>query len=362
VRKCLAKHPDARWDSAHDVADELRWVAQTSSASSPAISGIQPRRRRAPRLALLVAGGLLLIAAGAGLMWLLRPPAPRVSLVRPSLDVRPAEELNAGGLFPGYVRTPGGSRTALAWSPDGQALVFVGRRRGVQQLYVRRLDGTEARPLPNTEGAQVPAVSADGQWVAFWAAGAIRKVPLGGGPVMDLASGLARPPKGLAWSPGGRLFFGRDDGRIWAIPPDGAPAAVTTVGEAEVGHTLPWPLPGGQALLYTVRKRNYSWGDEEVVAQTLATGQRTVLLRDAADARYLPSGHLVFLRRGQLFAVPFDAERLEKRGPEVPVLDMVAQSLTAGNNHDVTGAGQFAVAATGTLAWVSGPEIGRAHV
>jgi len=357
VTKCLAKSPEERWDGAHDVADELRWVAQTSGASSPAMSVARTRRLRGRGMAAAIVGGLAMALAGAGLMWLLRPSAPRPPLARLSLDVRPAEELNAGGNFPSAVRTPGGSRTALAWSPDGQTLVFVGRRGGVQQLYVRRLDGAEARPLPNTEGAQALAVSADGRWVAFWAAPAIRKVPLGGGPVMDLAPGLARPPKGLAWSPGGQLFFGRDDGRIWVIPPEGAPAAVTTVGEAEVGHTLPWPLPGGQALLYTVRKRNYSWGDEEVVAQTLATGQRTVLLRDAADARYLPSGHLVFLRRGQLLAVPFDAERLEKRGPEVPVLDMVAQSLTAGNNHDVTGAGQFAVAATGTLAWVPGPVV-----
>ncbi len=357
AKKCLAKQPDDRWDTAHDVADELRWILQTSGASSPAVLGVQPGRRRGLRMVLTVAGVLAAAVAGAVVMWLLRAPAPRAFVARPSVDVRPAEELNAGGWFPSAVRTPGGSRTALAWSPDGQALVFVGRRGGVQQLYVRRLDGTEARPLPNTEGAQALAVSADGRWVAFWAAAAIRKVPLGGGPVMDLASGLARPPKGLAWSPGGQLFFGRDDGRIWAIPPEGVPAAVSALGEAEVGHTLPWPLPGGQAFLYTVRRRNYSWGDEEVVAQTLATGQRTVLLRDAADARYLPSGHLVFLRRGQLFAMPFDAERLEKRGPEVPVLDTVAQSLTAGNHYDVTGAGQFAVAATGALAWVPGPVV-----
>jgi serine/threonine-protein kinase len=355
VRKCLAKHRDDRWDTAHDVADELRWVAQTSGAG--ALTAVQPRRRRGLRLAVMAAAGLLLLAAGAGLMRLLRPQPPPPSVARVSLDVRPAEELNASGNFPSAVRTPGGSRTALAWSPDGQALVFVGRRGGVQQLYVRRLDGNEARPLPNTEGAQALAVSTDGRWVAFWAAPAIRKVPLAGGPVMDLVSALARPPKGLAWSPGGQLFFGRDDGRIWVIPPEGAPAAVTTLGEAEVGHTLPWPLPGGRALLYTVRKRNYSWGDEEVVAQTLATGQRKVLLHDAADARYMPSGHLVFLRRGQLFAVPFDTERLETLGPDVPVLDAVAQSLTAGNNHDVTGAGQFAVAATGALAWVPGPVV-----
>jgi eukaryotic-like serine/threonine-protein kinase len=353
VRQCLAKAPDDRPDTAHDLASELRWIRETSGIG--VLTGVHPRRGRSLRTALVVGGVVAAAMAGAGVMWLLRAPAPRASVARPSLDVRPAEELNAGGRY--SVTTPGGTRTALAWSPDGHALIFVGRRGGVQQLYVRRLDGTEASPLPNTEGAQVPAVSADGQSVAFWAAGAIRRVLLGGGPVMDLASGLTIPPTGLAWSPGGQLFFGRDDGRIWMIPPGGAPAAVTTPGEAEVGHTLPWPLPGGRAILYTVRKRNFSWGDEEVVAHTLATGQRTVLLRDATDARYVPSGHLVFLRRGQLFAVPFDAERLETRGPVVPVLDAVAQALTAGHPSDVTGAGQFAVAATGTLAWVSSPVV-----
>jgi serine/threonine-protein kinase len=354
VRQCLAKSPDDRPDTAHDLANQLRWMRDPSGTGG--LTPVQPRRRRELRMALVAVGGLLLFAAGTGVMWLLRAPAPRAAVARPSVDVGPAEELNAGGVFINSP-TPGGSCTALAWSPDGQALVFVGRRGGVQQLYVRRLDSTEARPLPNTEGAKVLAVSPDGQWVAFRAAGRIRKVPFGGGPGMDLASVASFRPNGLAWGPDGRLFFGGDDGRIWAIPSDKAPAAVTTLGEAEVGHTLPWPLPGGKALLYTVRKRQWSWGDEEVVAQTLATGQRQVLLRDAADARYVPSGHLVFLRRGQLFAVPFDVERLETRGPEVPVLDTVVQALTGGNNFDITGAGQFAVATTGTLAWVPGPVV-----
>jgi serine/threonine-protein kinase len=288
-------------------------------------------------------------------MWLLRPPPPRVSVARMSLDVRPAEALNAGGVSATFLPTAGGSRTALTWTPDGQALVFVGRRGGVQQLYVRRLDAAEARPLAGTEDAQVPAVSPDGQWVAFWAGGAIRKVPLGGGPVMDLASRLALPPWGLVWDARGRVFFGTQLGPIWQIPPGGVAAAVTTVGDAELAHGQPWVLPGERVLLYTVHKRQWTWGDEEIVAYTLASGERKVLLRDAADARYLPTGHLVFLRRGVLYAVPFDVERLETRGPEVPVLDAVSQALTAGDENDTTGAGQFAVAATGTLAWLAGP-------
>ena len=174
---------------------------------------------------------------------------------------------------------------------------------------------------------------------------------------MDLAAGVTEPPRGMAWDDGGGLLFGRDDDRIWQIPPSGVPAAVTTLGEAEVGHVLPCPLPGGRTLLYTARKRGWSWSDEEIVAHTTTTGARTVLLQDAADARYLPSGHLVFLRRGTLFAVPFDAGRLEVQGPAVAMLDTVVQALTSGNSSDVTGAGQFAVAPTGALAWIRGPVI-----
>jgi serine/threonine-protein kinase len=354
VTKCLAKHPDGRWDTAHDVADELRWISQTSGAA--AVTAARPRRRFGPRVALVAAGVLAGVLIGGGAMWMLRPAAPAVPLARLSVDVRPADELNAGGMGAPWLLTPGGSRLALAWTPDGKAIVFVGRRGTVQQLYVRRLDAAEARPLAGTEGAQVPAVSADGEWVTFWAAGVIRKVPLAGGPAMDLASGVTRSPSGMVWDANGRVFFGSaDDGRIWQIPPDGVPAAVTATGEAEVRHVLPCPLPGGRALLYTVRKREWSWGDEEIVGHTLTTGARKVLLRDAADARYLPTGHLVFLRRGTLFGARFDAERVELLGPPVAVLDNVVQALTTGSSFDITGAGQFAVAPTGTLAWIQGP-------
>jgi serine/threonine-protein kinase len=352
--RCLAKEPDQRWDSAHDVAGALRWMRETGGG----VAGAMPVRPSHWRVLPTLAVGLLLVAVGAVLMWWLRPLPPRTSLAGLSLQIGPAEEVNAGNSSSGFLPTAGGPHRALTWTPDGQALVFVGRRGGVQQLYVRRLDAAEARALANTEGAQVPAVSADGQWVAFWAGGAIRKVPLGGGPVMDLAPGFAEPPWGLAWDVRGRLFVGRGPGgSIWTVPADGAPTAVTTVGEAEVAHILPWPLPDGRTVLYTVRKRQWSWGDEEVVAQTLATGARRVLLKDAADARYVPTGHLVFLRRGVLFAVAFDADRLEIHGTPVAMLDTVAQALTASDTDSVTGAGQFAIAGDGALAWLPGAVV-----
>ena len=131
VTKCLAKHPDDRWDGAHDVADELRWIAHVISAGT--VPGARGARAPGLRLAAVGAIALVIFAAGVALMWVLRPNAASVSLSHPSLDVYPADELNAGGSRPAFQFTPAGSRTAFAWTPDGLALVFVGRRDGVHQ-------------------------------------------------------------------------------------------------------------------------------------------------------------------------------------------------------------------------------------
>ena len=134
--------------------------------------------------------------AGSGVTFLLRPraPAPAAPVARLNLDVRPAEAVDTGGVAQDFRFSPWGSRTALTWLPNGQALVFVGRQGGVRQLYIRRLDGAEARPLAGTEGAQALAASADGRWVAFWAGRAIRRVALAGGPVEYLATARDLPP------------------------------------------------------------------------------------------------------------------------------------------------------------------------
>jgi serine/threonine-protein kinase len=357
VLQCLAKSPDDRPDTAHDVANELRRITQ-AGASGPR-DAVEPRRLGFARAVGRVAVWASLVGAGVlAAIWLLPTRNPPGPVVRSVIQVTPADELNSGGVSPANLPTPGGSRTALAWTPDGALLVFVGRRAGVQQLYVRRLDATEARPLSNTENAQAPAVSPDGQYVAFWATGAIRKVPIGGGPVTEVVPGVPVPPNGLVWDAEGRLFFGRNDGRIWMVPAEGSPFRVTTATRGEeLGQMHPFPLPGGRVLLYTAAKGWSSWSGYEVVALTLATGERKSLIPAAADARYLPTGHLVFLRRGILFAVPFDPGRLELLGPEAPVLDGVAQALSGGHTDDVTRAGHFAVSPTGTLAWIAAPPV-----
>lgn len=352
IKRCLAKDPDARWQSAADLADELRWLSESGGGGANIPAATQSTPWRGVRLVIAITGAVVLVAAAMVLTWFIGSASTSKTVAGMSLDLRPAEIGPSAWSY-----TPGGSRTAFAWSGDGRTLVFSGIRGKGCQLYTRNIGDAVAQPLDGTEGAEQPVVSPDGRWVAFWAQRKIKRIPIGGGPIEVLASDLASP-FGMAWDGANTLFIGKsEDGRIWSIGPGLAPKPVTTLLDGERRHALPSPLPGGRVLLYTVRRRGWSWGDEEVVAQTLANGTRKPLLIDAADARYVPSGHLVFLRRGTLMAVAFDAEKVEVPGTQEAMLDEVAQALTAAFDLKVTGAGQFAVAATGALAWIRSPVV-----
>ena len=349
VRRCLAKRPDDRWDTAHDVAEELRWIRE-SGINAPIVTATPWSWWLWAVPAATALGGAL-----AATLWITllghreqMHPAP---VIRTSLGVEPAE-----GVGPDVLRqwTPGGGRTAFTWTPDGRSLVYVGSRHDAHQLYVRSLDRDDARPLSGTDGAIEPAVSMDGRSVAFWANGEIGKVPITGGPKEIVAAITTGPPTRIAWAMNGDIVFDTPSGIQRLSGGELRTLTQTTAGKS---HILPWLLPGDRVVLYTVRQRQWTWGDEEVAALDLSSGTSKVLLHDAADARFVSSGHLVFLRRGVLFAVPFDPVSTELRGPPVAVMEGVAQALSAGNSGSVTGAGQFAVAATGALAWLPSAPI-----
>jgi len=348
VKKCLAKAPDDRWDSAHDVADELRWVSQASDAGTTSNPRSPVQRRVAWALAPAAIVAAALLGAVVQHFAETRDATPS-GVVRSFLDVRPAEEVTAGSDAPAV--TPAGSRTALTWTPDGGTLIFAGIQAGVRRLYSRRLDEGGARPVEGTEGARVLAVSPDGRWLAFWADAAIKKVRLSGGPPDDVLSGQVDAPTGLAWDAGGGLFVSvnAEMKPIVRVPAGGSPVAVTTLQDTELVHGMPSVLPDGSALLYTVRRRYMSWGDEDIVAQPLPRGEPKVIIRNGSDARYVATGHLVFLRQGRLFAIAFDPKQLRVMGTAEPLVDSVAQSLW-GSDHP--GAGHFAVSNKGLLAYI----------
>ena len=375
LRRCLAKDRKQRLHDIGDARLEIEaaggFTERTEAGSGAAIPpAAAPAPRHWPRHRALSLAAVALVAGvafGAGAIWRLRPPpaARAGEAIRLDMPVAPAEELNSGTYNAGFaLSNPGGTRTALAWTPDGRTLVFVGRRSGVQHLYLREMDEDGARLLTGTQGAQCPVVSADGLAVAFWSDGAIRKVTLSTGLVEPLVRDIQFPPAGLSWSEAGLLVgpwdfstlrqASRGSGPIWLLTGEGRFKPVTTLQQGELEHILPHWLPGNGAFLYTARKRRWTWSDDPVFAHALVTGQRKLLVTNAVDPRYV-DGRLLFLREKRLYAVAFDAPSLEVRGEPVLMLGDVAQGLANVTSLDTRGAGQFGVSPAGDLAYLDDP-------
>ena len=323
LRRCLAKDPHRRL---HDIADmrlalggafELREDDATLTAS-PRFSAALPWT--VATIAILVA-----VAAGARLG---REDHMRsVEPVRFTLQLpEDASTVHSG---------------SLAISPDGSQLVFPGRRGPTGTLYLRPLGELEPRSLRGTEGGVVPFFSPDGTWLGFYANGQLRKVPVGGDVPVTIVEKAGF--YGASWGDRGNIAYVEAvSSPLMAVPADGgAPHELTNLQPGELGHWWPQFLPGERALLFT----NYAT-EPLIEVHLLDTGERRVLIENGAFGRYVPSGHLLFVRDGALLAAPFDLERLEIVGGELPILEDIAfQSTEAGS--------QYAVSDTGLLVYLS---------
>ena len=189
------------------------------------------------------------------------------------------------------------------------------------------------------------------------AVGQLKRTSISGGVPVSLAE--IREPFGVSWGSNDVIVYGDGESHeLWQVSANGGtPQRLTALNReaGEVSHRLPNVLPGGGAVLFTVRhERMGGWDKAQVVVQSLATGEQKVLVDGGADARYLPTGHVAFARMGTLMAAPFDLGRLEVTGESVSIVDGVAQAVNAENTLNDTGAAQFAVSDSGTLAYLAG--------
>jgi Protein kinase domain/WD40-like Beta Propeller Repeat len=340
LRDCLTRDPRQRLRDIGDariVLDKIIAGTSDDAVAPLPVSATQSMSAAARALPWAVAATFAVVA-GAVLMlwtpWRVVKPADR-PLVRLDLD------MGADVAFPSANNLAGSN---IAISPDGTRLVYGSGTP--PRLFTRRLDQPKATELPGTQGAMFPFFSPDGQWVGFGANGKVNKISVEGGAMVPLGeAGLS----GASWAEDGSIFVSEAFGKgLLQFPAaGGAPTIVAPLGNGEVALAVPQLLPGGKAILFAADPGIGSSADAKTIeVLTLADGHRKVLARGGHSPHYLPSsngtGHLVYLNRATLFAIPFDPATLETRGTAVPVLDDVASAAA-------TGAGLFDVSRTGTL-------------
>ncbi len=335
VRKCLAKDPDDRWQSASDLASELNWILSAGSqsgATAPAIGG-----RKKPQPALWIIAGLALTLAAAYLGWQIGHSNQNSAPIHLTVALPPGKSLVNKSTVP------------LTISPDGSTIVYAayGEDRK-SQLYLRRLGSFDSTPIAGTEGAEAPFFSPNGEWLGFVSGYKLKKILLrGGSPVV-----VAEPPAviGGCWADDDTIFYLKSfTSGIYAVSSAGGePRRVTQTASApdDRAHVWPSPLPGGSGIIFTVWT-GQSFNDARIEGLSLSTGKRKVLIEGGTGGHYLSNGYLTFARNGTLFVVAFDPKRMEVKGTPVPVIDGV---MTGASNGDA----DFAVSTNGTLVFEPG--------
>jgi len=336
IKRCLQKNPKQRWQHIGDVRSELETIAASPHVTVAAPHAAVPRplwkRSIAPIVSALVVGALAAAAA-----WMLKP-SPRAMVARFPIVLPENQQFTNTG------------RQVVAISPDGTNIVYVANQR----LYLRPTSDLEARPIPGTEthsGVLHPAFAPDGQSIAFWAQAdsTIKRIALSGGAPVTVCQVAA--PYGLTWDAGGILFGQSGRGIMRVAANGGKPELVIATKDDEQAHG-PQMLPDGRTVLFTlaVGTTPDRWDKAHIVVQSLKTGERKTLVEGGSDARYLPTGHIVYALSGVLFAIPFDAGRLQVSGGPVPVIEGVRRSGGA-----TTGTSHFSVSTNGSIVYVPGP-------
>ena len=349
VLECLAKEPDERYQSAKEVAKELRrFKRESSRVKMSRITAAQPvpahvaaqmqdistrgSRKRFVWPSLAGALGLTLLV----FIWILMRSGNTQNIVARLAVTLPREELLNISVY-----------TAVAISPDGTRLVY----RSNDQLRLRNINSYLSTPIAGTEYASSPFFSPDNRWIGFFAGGKLKKVLVSGGAPIILAD--APDNRGGSWGKDGTIVFSSatNVGISRVSDAGGAVETLTVPDSTKKERTHRWPqvLPDGKTVLFTVGSlENPDYYDDATIqAVNMESRKRSVILDGASLARYLPTGFLVYARAGVLLAVPFDANRLEIKGTAFPAIENVSGDAS-------TAASNFAYADNGTLAYIPG--------
>ena len=328
LQRCFKKDPKQR---VHDVAD-VRLALEGAFDTGAGRSHLAPdslRRGWQRPLPLAMAGLALVLIGGIG-----------SHLVRPVVSSTSAGVTRFPIVLPADDQFDATRRLAL--SPDGAYLVYWANF----QLYLRPLAQMEATPIGGTDRARDPFFSADGQWVGFWQFGQLKKVALAGGAPVTIGT-LTVPSSGASWGTDDTILVGLGSAGVGLVRGTGGiPETLIEVAEGERA-SAPQMLPGGEWVLFTLLPSSTSsWNDASIVAQSLETSERRVLIAGGRDGRYVHTGHLVYALEGTLFAAPFNTQTISVMPGTSPLVEGIADD--AGVSREAP----FGLSNDGTLVYV----------
>ena len=313
VSRCLEKEPDARFQSARDLAFSLS--ALTESVSDPGANArMRERRRRrawwlvAPAAAVVIAASMLPGREGA---------APIHSYLLPPDNAEFCADCG------------------IALSPDGRRLAFVARQTAAsaRSLWVQSLDDSSSRSLAGTDGARFPFWSPDGGAIGFFSGDALMRIDVPGASAQRLCS----PCTGQGtWGENGLIVFGAAGHPLRAVAASGGdPLPITAVDPADLGHVHPVFLPGGRRVLF--RKASPTTPQSGAIHAVALDSKATTLVslvpgRGTPQSKiFVAAGRLLFVQESTLMAVPFDDARLRVDGVAEPVARTAGPFAVAGD-------------------------------
>jgi len=331
VRTCLAKDPDQRFQNVHDVKLQLNWIAEGGSqAALPA--PIVGRHRTRERLAWVVAAALFALLA-------LFLAMLRIAQPRPTPDGYGITRFTI--LLPEHSDLSVDTTQAVVLSPNGRELAYVVSENGLPHLYVRSLDRFDSLAIPESDGASFPFFSPDGEWIAFFSQGKLKKASVNGSApvvVCDLTSFF-----GGTWTSDGKIIFDDPSLGLGVVPAaGGTPQKVAIKDESKNSHspTQPRILPKSGWVVFT----DYPGTAAQLIAVNVDTGEFRLLVKNAEGA-YYSANRLVYYSGGTVWAVPFDLKAVAVTGTAVPVVTGVDERNFVS---------QFSASDTGILAYAPG--------
>jgi serine/threonine protein kinase/Tol biopolymer transport system component len=331
IRNCLAKDPDERIQTAHDLKLELTRI--DDEMRTPSAPGRVPKPT-SRRWVYGVAAAAALIAIAAALIVRQTTQSGAKSSIRRFSIALPRNAPLADGPFERF-----------AVSPDGTRIAYVGAG-DTTRLYLYSVDTLEARPLPGTEGARGPFFSPDGQWIAFYTVDqGLKKVALAGGAPILVSP--ERDLRGATWSADDTIVFAQVAPPMRRVSGSSGHSEAVSLGTlGAVPASVRWPafLPGGDAILFTATDVTGDYENSKLMISSLKTGRTKTVLNGATYGRYA-NGHLLYLHSQTLFAAPFDAGAMQVTGAGVPVASDVDFYASSGLAH-------FAISSDGSLFYI----------